>query len=155
LAIEGALDPAHRRNLLLAAEAERLKRQPPGAPVIAAGSTGSIPATADLLVAIAQLPTGRVILPGLDRDADEATWTAIAEDPVHPQHAMALLLRRFGLAPSEVAEWPVEGITQPPASRRRLINEALRPAATTAAWVELAGVIDPARIELALRDIVR
>jgi ATP-dependent helicase/nuclease subunit B len=155
LAAAGALDPAHRRSLLLAAEAERLKRHPPATPLIAAGSTGSIPATAALLMTIAQLPNGRVILPGLDRDADEPTWSAIAEDPVHPQHGMALLLQRFGLAPSEVAEWPAEGITAPPASRRRLINEALKPAAITAGWVELAGEIDPARIELALRGISR
>ena len=155
LTLEGALDPAERRNRLLAAEAERLARHPPKAPLIAAGSTGSIPATAALLAVIARLPHGRVILPGLDREADEATWKAIEADPVHPQHAMALLLQRFGLAPAEVAEWPVEGIASPPASRRRLIAEALRPAATTGAWGDLAREIDPARAELALRGIER
>jgi ATP-dependent helicase/nuclease subunit B len=155
LTLEGALDPAERRNRLLAAEAERLARHPPKAPLIAAGSTGSIPGTAALLAVIARLPNGRVILPGLDREADEATWKAIEADPVHPQHAMALLLQRFGLAPAEVAEWPVEGIASPPASRRRLIAEALRPAATTGAWGDLARMIDPARAELALRGIER
>ena len=112
---------------------------------------------------IAGLPKGRVVLPGLDREADEASWAAIEEDPVHPQHTMALLLKRFGLAPAEVAEWPVAGLAMPPPSRRRLINEALRPAATTAAWGELAqGVaqginldIDPEKAELALRGIER
>ena len=155
LTLEGALDPAERRNRLLAAEAERLTRHPPRTPLIAAGSTGSIPATAALLAVIARLPHGRVILPGLDREADEATWKAVEADPVHPQHAMALLLQRFGLAPAEVAEWPVEGIASPPASRRRLIAEALRPAATTGAWGDLAREIDPARAELALRGIER
>ena len=155
LTLEGALDPAERRNRLLAAEAERLTRHPPKAPLIAAGSTGSIPATAALLAVIAKLPHGRVILPGLDREADEATWKAIEADPVHPQHAMALLLQRFGLAPAEVAEWPTDGIASPPASRRRLIAEALRPAATTGAWGDLAREIDPARAELALRGIER
>src|SRR5262249_61727541 len=65
LQLEGALDPADRRNRLLAAEAERLKRHPPAAPLIAAGSTGSIPATAALLAVIAQLPTVRAVLPSL------------------------------------------------------------------------------------------
>ena len=37
--------------------------------VIAAGSTGSIPATGELLRVIARLPNGAVVLPGLDRDA--------------------------------------------------------------------------------------
>ncbi|HKF62081.1 MAG TPA: double-strand break repair protein AddB, partial [Dongiaceae bacterium] len=159
LEIEGAMDPAERRNRLLAAEGERLKRRPPKTPLIAAGSTGSIPATAELLAVIAGLPKGRVVLPGLDREADEVSWAAIEEDPVHPQHAMALLLKRFGLAPAEVAEWPVEGLAMPPLSRRRLINEALRPAATTAAWGELtrgsSGEIDPQKAELALRGIER
>ena len=41
------------------------------APVIAAGSTGSMPATAKLLAAIARLRTARVVLPGLDTDLDE------------------------------------------------------------------------------------
>ena len=46
-------------------------RSPPAGPVIAAGSTGSIPATAELLGAIAGLPNGAVVLPGLDRTLDE------------------------------------------------------------------------------------
>jgi ATP-dependent helicase/nuclease subunit B len=52
----GASDPAKRRNALIAAEAQRLLRERPTAPVIAAGSTGSVPATASLLAAIARLP---------------------------------------------------------------------------------------------------
>ena len=101
LAAEGALDPADRRNRLLQAEAARLRAEPPREPIIAAGSTGSIPATAELLATIASLPNGRVILPGLDRDTTAEDWQVIEEDPLHPQHGMALLLKRFGLAPSE------------------------------------------------------
>ena len=46
----GCEEPARRRDLLLRAETERLKALP--GPVIAAGSTGSILATRDLLKAI-------------------------------------------------------------------------------------------------------
>ncbi|MBX6323702.1 MAG: double-strand break repair protein AddB, partial [Rhodospirillaceae bacterium] len=74
---EGCIDPAVRRNLLLQAQAEAWRARPPEHPVIAAGSTGSIPATARLLAVVARLPRGAVVLPGLDRDADEATWNAI------------------------------------------------------------------------------
>ena len=42
--------------------------------MIAAGSTGSIPATAKLLTTIAHHPQGAVILPGLDTALDAATW---------------------------------------------------------------------------------
>ncbi len=53
LAERGLVDPAARRDRLIRAEAERLVRSPPQGPVIAAGSTGTIPATAALLAAIA------------------------------------------------------------------------------------------------------
>ncbi len=49
LADEKALNPAARRNLALKALAARLEQSPPPGLVIAAGSTGSIPATAALL----------------------------------------------------------------------------------------------------------
>ncbi len=155
LAAEGALDPAVRRNRLLASETQRLKRQPPREPVIAAGSTGSIPATAELLAAIAQSPSGRVILPGLDRDRDAESWAAIEEDSLHPQHGMALLLKRFGLVPAEVALWPASGLTSQPVSRARLIGEALRPAETTGRWRDFAASADRERIELSLRAVQR
>ena len=43
LAAEGVIDGAQRRNLLLATRADSWQRSPPATPVIAAGSTGSIP----------------------------------------------------------------------------------------------------------------
>ena len=61
----GHIEPAARRDALIKAEAARLARKT-DAPVIAAGSTGSIPATAELIATIAHLPHGAVVLPGLD-----------------------------------------------------------------------------------------
>jgi len=63
------IEPAARRDLLIEAEARRLLAQPEG-PVIAAGSTGSMPATAKFLHAVARLPHGAVVLPGLDTELD-------------------------------------------------------------------------------------
>src|ERR1700741_4246491 len=51
------IEPAARRDLLIEAEARRLTAHHDG-PVIAAGSTGSMPATARFLHAIAKLPQG-------------------------------------------------------------------------------------------------
>jgi ATP-dependent helicase/nuclease subunit B len=155
LAIEQALDPADRRNRLLAAEAERLARDPPASPLIAAGSTGSIPATADLLAVIAALPQGRVVLPGLDRHWDAETWAAIEEDPFHPQHGMAQLLRRIGLRPDEVEDWPSKLVPEAPPSRARLLAEALRPAETTESWRGFASTTDRERLTLSLREVER
>src|SRR6202165_6010600 len=58
------------------AEAKRLSAHHDG-PVIAAGSTGSMPATARFLQAVAVLAQGAVVLPGLDTDLDEAAWQLI------------------------------------------------------------------------------
>jgi ATP-dependent helicase/nuclease subunit B len=100
--------------------------------VIAAGSTGSIPATADLLRAIAQKSGGTVVLPGLDRDLDSASWDAL--DPGHPQFGMKQLLHRLGLAREAVKDW----VESPAPARERAIREALRPAPTTDAWRAIA-----------------
>lgn len=152
---EGCLDPAERRNRLLAAQAEAWRRNPPKDPVIVAGSTGSIPATAELMAVVAWLPTGWVVLPGLDRDAEEAEWRAIRDDPVHPQHGMAVLLERLGLDRAAVADWPLHGVTQTPPTRARIVAEAMRPAPTTESWREIRGRIDPERWRLALRGVRR
>ncbi len=157
---EGCIDPALRRNQVLAAQADFWRAQPPADPVIAAGSTGSIPATAALLEVVAGLPNGRVVLPGLDREADETTGNAILEDVTHPQHGMARLLQRLSLTPAEVGEWPCGLRAAAPPSRARLLNEALRPAETTDRWQTLAQEVkaDGARqerLKLALREVSR
>ncbi len=130
LGAEGCLDPAARRNLLLEAQAEAWRASPPADPVIAAGSTGSIPATADLLGVIARLPQGSVVLPGLERHEDEKTWAALG--PSHPQFGMKRLLEHLGVLPRDVADWPAPGVEETPPSRAGLINGALRPASAPA-----------------------
>src|ERR1700680_3269857 len=70
------IEPAERRDLLIAAEARRLTAHHDG-PVIAAGSTGSMPATAKFLDAVGALPQGAVVLPGLDCDLDDAAGQLI------------------------------------------------------------------------------
>src|SRR3954468_23065935 len=137
------IEPAARRDLLIAAEARRLTTQRHG-PVIAAGSTGSMPATAKFLHAVATLPHGAVVLPGLDTDLDDEAWKGIggiadAQGKVirhpasnHPQFAMHGLLRRLGLnrRDVEMLGTPASG------GREVLVSEALRPSEATARWHE-------------------
>src|SRR5690606_21445556 len=77
-------NPAAHRNDLIWSEVKRLRAHPPAGPVIVAGSTGSIPATAELISAIADLPNGAVVLPGLDRDLDDAAWQMLAAATDNP-----------------------------------------------------------------------
>ena len=133
------IEAAERRDALIKAEAARLSRKTDG-PVIAAGSTGSIPATAELIATIARLPHGAVVLPGLDTDLDEESWRLIAGDPKkkvaaspgHPQFAMQALLTRIGIARSAV-----DSLAQAN-GREVLLSEAMRPAMQTDAWRERA-----------------
>jgi ATP-dependent helicase/nuclease subunit B len=134
LAAEGSLDPARRRNLVMAQIARRYRETKLPIPVIAAGTTGSIPATADLLAAIAELPEGAVVLPALDRDLDDESWNVL--EPGHPQYGMKQLLARIGAERESVRDWPGAGVM--PASRVALLRETLRPAPTTDAWRALA-----------------
>lgn len=128
LAERGAIDPADHGNRMLDRLAERWRRAPPRAPVIAAGSTGSRPATAGLLAVIAGLPNGLVVLPGLDADLDEASWEALSE--THPQFGLKALLAHMDVPRAAVAPWPGAR----PSPRAALIREAMRPDATIEAW---------------------
>ena len=146
LEAEGAIDPAERRNRLLHARSEAWRLDPPSDPVIAAGSTGSIPATADLLATVAELPAGYVVLPGLDRVLDANSWAAL--DPGHPQFGLRQLLQRLEADRADVGEWPsTAAVCELGPARERLIGEALRPAVTTEAWREERGSVAAAALD--------
>lgn len=127
---EGVIDAADRQARLFRAQADFWRKNPPPFPVIAAGSTGSQPATAELLDAIAAMPNGKVILPGLDMLLDEESFAAC--EPSHPQYNLKKLLEKMGITRADVRVFgnnpPVRG------ERLRLISEAMRPAATTDHW---------------------
>src|SRR5215207_5600575 len=145
LAERGASDPARRQSALIRAEASRLTRARPLAPMIAAGSTGSLPATAALLAAVARLPNGAVVLPGLDQNLDESSWNAIgraveqeATEPVHghPQAMLHQLLTQH-LRCKRSAVQVLGPVDEAGAARSRLLSEALRPADTTDRWAAM------------------
>ncbi len=152
-----AIEPAARRDALIKAEAARLSTHADG-PVIAAGSTGSMPATAELITAIAKLDRGAVVLPGLDLELDTQSWGLIGgrQDSApralpaveHPQFAMQALLHRIGVTREQVV------LLGTPAAhaRERYVSEALRPAAVTDRWQQLADC-DAPWIERALETL--
>ena len=136
----GALDPADRRNRVLALQAERWRQNPPADPVIAAGLTGGVPAVAALMAEVATLPTGTVVLPGLDRGATEEVWAAIRTDPGHPQHLLAVFLDRMEMAPAAVEAWAFPGVAGGPPARIALAAAALLPAELTERWRDAGGI---------------
>ena len=128
----GVIEPAERRDRLIAAEQARLARS--DAPAIAAGSTGSMPATAMLLETIAKHPRGALVLPGLDTALDEASWQTLSGDEKrvpafgHAQFAMQALLKRIGITRAQVTQ------LEESSPREAFVSEVLRPADTTDRW---------------------
>ncbi|MGD9538253.1 MAG: double-strand break repair protein AddB [Alphaproteobacteria bacterium] len=139
LASLGLMDHVARRNAALERLAARWKKSPPPHPVIAAGSTGSLPSTAELIATIAGLPKGAVVLPGLDRTLDDDSWDAL--EPSHPQYGLKQLTEKLG-APRIAIDDLVAGHRVEPALAKRtaLIAQALRPATTTDAWRRLPSI---------------
>lgn len=141
----GLVSPVGRRNLLMAQETARLASGSPY-PVIAAGSTGTVPATARLLQTIAHLPNGAVVLPGLDLLLDAESWETLHRHPEHPQAGMAELLKKLDVTREEVELVPGSEPVPAAQARLRLASETLRPAETTERWPEafevMAGASD-------------
>lgn len=139
----GYASPAARRNALLLAEARRYAASPPKGPVIVAGVTGSIPATVKLMQAVADLPNGAIVLPGLDLALDDASWDAISpadtnapRHPEHPQYGLKKLIEGLGLSRADIALLPGTAAGAADTARAKLISEAMRPASTTERWHE-------------------
>jgi len=122
----GVMEPYARHHQLVDVILSRWETKPPRHPILAAGSTGTMPATARLLQAIATLPEGEVILPGLDTTLSEDEVKEIS--PCHPQYAPIRFLQRMSLLPSEVPPWPgLVGQEEGCLARARLFAEVLRP----------------------------
>ena len=140
----GLVDVNVRRTLLLRVLADQWRKDPPPRALIAAGSTGTAPATADLLKVIAMAPQGAVVLPGLDQDLADDAWEQVGD--AHPQGALRRLLLRAGVDRREVTLWPTHETRAQATtgrSRRRVVNEALRPAEATADWLtQIASMLE-------------
>lgn len=145
LAMEKLMGAKERRSRLIHLEAKRLAANPPAGPMIAAGSTGTIPATRELLKAISALENGAVILPGLDQEMDEKSWTAVS--PQHPQYAIKQLIDFMGVERKNVATLGTAG-----GDRAWLASELMRPSDVSDDWqAALAG--QGSRIKRALENV--
>lgn len=150
---EGFCDPAAFRNRMLAAERDRLLAGGARGPIIAAGSTGTVPATAELLAAIAGLPEGAVVLPGLDLALPERAWGAIDSEPApsHPQAALHHLMQVLQATREDVRE--LAAPDAPRTARAALLREAMLPASVTELWAGLEQRLPPRLAEQAMRDL--
>jgi double-strand break repair protein AddB len=136
---EAALTREARQSRVVDALIQRWQEAPPDHPILVAGSTGSRGATARLMEAVARLPQGAVILPGVDRHMAPSIWRGIlqgrreglaGED--HPQFRLGRFAERVGLDPWDIPEWSKAAPVNP--ARARAVSLALRPAPVTDQW---------------------
>jgi ATP-dependent helicase/nuclease subunit B len=154
-------DRAHRQAALIKQEIDRLKSGRATGPQIVIGSTGTNTATADLIKAIASLPQGAVVLPGLDTTLDPASCAAIdgaVQDSKpaimtagHPQAAMRKLMRVIGITQQDVQE--IGNVPPTRVARMQMLREALRPAQTTEHWYTWRKSQPSTYFEEALRNV--
>ena len=132
LAEQGLMNPASRQVALLDAQAASWRDTPPPGRILAAGSTGGIPAVARLLRIVAGLPNGAVLLPALDLEMADTVWAAL--DDSHPQSGLKHLLEGMGAARGDVAAWPSAPFRDVPADRAAALARALLPAVALTEW---------------------
>jgi len=122
----GKIDAAARRDALLEREAARIAQVKSG-PLIAAGSTGTLPKVAELMRAIAHHDEGAVVLPGLDQSLAEKAFRLIGmrEEPMpgHPQFGLKRLIEKIGIARDAVA--PLGEAAHP--RREQILSLAFQP----------------------------
>ncbi|HYD17241.1 MAG TPA: double-strand break repair protein AddB [Patescibacteria group bacterium] len=138
----GMVDPEAHRTALLEIQALHWRGAPPSKPFIAAGFTDTSPAMLSMLQAVAAMPQGAVVLPGLDAGTDQKSWDVLT--PVHPQYGFKKLLDALETKKEDVAAWD-SGIGKPVGraqhaakrvhdARAKLLREAMRPAGTAEGW---------------------
>lgn len=115
---------ATRETALLRALAVAWTAQPPAGPVWVIGSTASQPATAALLHAVATLPQGHVVLPGMEVNIDPAQWERVAAG--HPLYHLRQWLDQAGKSPHAL-----QPLGEAPQS---IWAEALADSETVAQW---------------------
>lgn len=158
----GKSSSARNRNAVLRAEAQRIAAAQHPGPVIIAGSTGSVPATAELIAAVASLPQGVIVLPGLDVTMPEEDWQLVApetaagerSDPTtrsHPQYGLSLLLKRLHITRRDVET--IEDASETMQMRAQILSRALAPAKATSGWGSWRKTLSPDAISEAFADV--
>lgn len=136
--------------------ATRWATHPPAGPVLVAGSTASRGPARVFMEAVARLPQGAVILPGVDECLPGAIWHSLSKPMAqdHPQARFARFLAGLGLTAEDLVPWT--DARPPVPERNRLVSLALRPAPVTDQWradgAALAGQIATATAGLSLLE---
>ena len=137
-------DPQDRMRHVVETYAKHWDKNPTNQTILIAGSTGSRGATALFMKAIAKLPNGAVILPGVDDDLPKDVWNALKTKKFtldHPQAGFAKLFDLLKIDFDDVDPWHKANTRN--IDRNKLISLALRPAPITNQWLEYGPLLKP------------
>jgi double-strand break repair protein AddB len=132
---DAAPDAAGYARMAMERLTQGWEQSPPSGPVIVAGSTGSRGTTHALMRAVARLPNGAVVLPGVDPHMPQSVWDSLTDALTgedHPQFRFARLMAELDLTRADLLDWP--GATAPDPARNSVVSLALRPAPVTHQW---------------------
>jgi len=146
------IDPSAEKVAKAAKQAQNLAKIFGDRPVIVAGSTGSVAATAKLLKAIVGLKRGFLVLPGLDINLDakgQEQLLDLANSPHgHPQYGMCQLLKRLKTTPDMVEELATKNSV-----RTSLVRDALVLAPHTSQWNVIRARYPDIEVQKATADV--
>ncbi|MFT6083501.1 MAG: ATP-dependent helicase/nuclease subunit B [Alphaproteobacteria bacterium] len=146
-------DPIVYRNIMLNYLTEFWTHNPTNNPVIVAGSTGLLPASADFIKLIAHAPNGCVVLAGLDTTLTQADIADLRPD--HPQHDLYKLIHSAGGTADKVQNWhsTQQFLTDAHIQRQKLCHEIMRPSGTAEAWFNINDRLSSSDIKVATDQI--
>ena len=145
----GVIDLTLQTSKRLNSIAKILKENNYEKPIIAAGSTGTLPSTRNLLKAISYLPQGELILPGLDTKTNDDIWNQL--DECHPQYGLKTLLDEININRSNVKN--IKTILHENNIKSIFLNEAMKPGKITYKWHEFSKNYDSNILKNSLRNI--
>ncbi|GBR51917.1 nuclease [Neokomagataea thailandica NBRC 106555] len=100
---QGLMNPVARQVARLKAQAALWHQRPPETPVWAVGFADGSAAVVDVLAAVARMPRGCVVLPGVDLVLEDGLWEVLPE--AHPQAGLKEILDVLAVTRSELSEW--------------------------------------------------
>lgn len=125
------LDIGDYRNRSIALQIQYWEENPPQSPIIIAGSTGSTPATAQLMQFLAKQEQGYVVLGAFDSTLAQKEVYAL--DPYHPHYLQVQWLAKLGIEPNHIQPWH-DTSTHVLHPRSHIIKEMMRPTESIEHW---------------------
>lgn len=122
------MDASLRKKQLLEKQCLIWKTNPPDKKIVVAGTTATFPVMKELVKTVLDLPQGELILSGLDKYLDDASWEEV--DETHPQFELKELLSFLKIKRQDVVDFVLPRNVE----REKLFSEVMRPAKTTDQW---------------------